>query len=202
MSANAHTFHSHSNDAAAWFVTLLANSSRLARRLKLWPSEDAKLICLLECCKQISEISQIHGSTVKTGLDHVPFPLSKLLASSIQNIEYAASIFNHIRNPNLFMFNTMLRAYSISDEPKQALVVFNDLRARHIMLDQFSFITTLKACARESAIGTGQGIHGVVVRSGHGFFVNVKNTLLRLYCASGKIEDAHQLFDDFLKETI
>ncbi|KAK9935170.1 hypothetical protein M0R45_022282 [Rubus argutus] len=178
-------------------MSLLANSSRLARRLKLWPWEDAKLICLLKCCKQISEISQIHGSMVKTGLDHAPFPLSKLLASSIQNIEYAASIFNHIQNPNLFMFNTMLRAYSISDEPKQALVVFNDLRARHIMLDQFSFITTLKACARESAVGAGQGIHGVVVRSGHGFFVGVKNTLLRLYCASGKIADAHQLFDEF-----
>ncbi|KAL6190044.1 hypothetical protein ACLB2K_036445 [Fragaria x ananassa] len=170
---------------------------RLGQRLNLWPPENSKLISLLQCCKQVSEISQIHGSIVKTGLDHNPFFLSKLLASSVHHNQYAASIFSHIRNPNLFMFNTLLRAYSISDEPNKAFLVFNDLRARGIVLDQFSFITTLKACARELAIETGQGIHGVVVRSGHGGFIGVKNTLLHIYCVSGKIEDAHQLFDEF-----
>ncbi|PRQ40809.1 putative pentatricopeptide [Rosa chinensis] len=170
---------------------------RLGQRLNLWPWESAKLISLLECCKQVSEISQIHGSMVKTGLDHNPFAMSKLLASSVHHIQYAASIFGHIRNPNRFMFNTLLRAYSISDEPKQAFLVFNNLRARNIVLDQFSFTTALKACARELASGTGQGIHGVVVRSGHGGFITVKNTLLHFYCVCGKIEDAHHLFDEF-----
>ncbi|CAB4264594.1 unnamed protein product [Prunus armeniaca] len=188
---------------AAWLMTLLAKSSRLGHRLELWPKhhsvfpDDLKVISLLESCKLTSEISQIHGSMVKTGLDCVPFTLSKLLVSSIHDIQYAASIFNHIQNPNLFMFNTMVRGYSISDDPTHAFRVFNNLRAQNITLDQFSFITTLKACARELAIGTGQGIHGIVVRSGHGMFVNVKNTLLHFYCISRKMEDAHKLFDEF-----
>lgn len=133
---------------------------------------------------------------IKTGLVDVPFTVGKLLASSIQDIDYAASIFNHIPNPNLFMFNTMLRGYSISHNPKQAIVVFNGLRAQQMMLDQFSFISTLKACARELAYETGQGIHGVVVRSGHGLFTNVKNALSHFYCVCGRIENAHQLFDE------
>lgn len=65
-----------------------------------------------------------------------------------------------------------------------------------MILDQFSFIPTLKACARELAYETGQGIHGVVVRSGHGLFTNVKNALLHFYCVCGRIGDAHQLFDE------
>ncbi|KAJ9709260.1 hypothetical protein PVL29_000964 [Vitis rotundifolia] len=158
--------------------------------------EDQSLISLLESCTQTSEICQVHGSMVKTGLVNVPFTLSKLLASSIQDIDYAASIFNHIPNPNLFMFNTMLRGYSISHHPKQAFVVFRGLRAQQMMLDQFSFIPTLKACARELAYETGRGIHGVVVRSGHGLFTNVKNALLHFYCVCGRIGDAHQLFDE------
>ncbi|KAM0983925.1 hypothetical protein ACFX2I_011331 [Malus domestica] len=189
--------------SAAWLMTLIAKSSRLGQRLTLSPThnsvffQDLSLISLLPSCKTVSEISQIHGSMVKTGLDHLPFPSSKLLASSIQDIQYAAAIFNRIQNPNLFMFNTMLRAYSISDDPKHAFHIFNNLRAQNITLDQFSFVATIKACARESAIGTGRGIHGVVVRSGFGPFVNVKNTLLQFYCSSGKIEDARKVFDEF-----
>ncbi|PRQ43415.1 putative pentatricopeptide [Rosa chinensis] len=35
------------------------------------------------------------------------------------------------------------------------------------------------------------------MRSGHGRFITVKNTLLHCYCVCGKIEDAHHLFDEF-----
>lgn len=163
-------------------------------------SQDQKLIRLLKSCKKISETSQIHGFMVKTGLDLVPFTVSKLLACAIQDMEYAASIFKYIQDPNLYMFNTMIRGCSIGDCPNQAFGVFNHLRAQGVILDQFSFVTTLKACARVLAFGAGQGIHGVVVRSGHGLFINVKNTLLHLYCGCGRISDAHKLFDEFPRE--
>ena len=134
---------------------------------------------------------------VKTGLDRVPFTLSKLLDSSTQDMEYAASIFKYVQNPNLFMFNTMLRGYSISDDPVQAFGVFNHLRGQSIGLDEFSFASMLKACARVLGIVSGQGIHGVVLSSGHGLFVNVKNTLLHLYSVCGRIGDARKLFAEF-----
>ncbi|GAV71332.1 PPR domain-containing protein/PPR_2 domain-containing protein, partial [Cephalotus follicularis] len=111
-------------------------------------------------------------------------------------MQYAASIFKNIENPNLFMFNTMLRGYSISDKPKQAFGIFNHLRTDGFLLDQFSFVTILKACARELAFWMGIGIHGVVIRSGHVLLINVKNTLLHFYCVCGEIEDAHKLFDE------
>ncbi len=190
-------------------MTLLVKPTCLRQTLNIWAklvnskqhystfSQDHKFLSLLQSCKQTSETSQVHGFMVKTGLDNVPFTLSKLLASSIHDMEYAASIFKFIQNPNLFMFNTMLRGYSISDDPIQALGIFNHLRAQGIVLDQFSFVATLKVCARVLGIVTGQGIHGVVLRSGHGLFINVKNTLLHLYCVCGRIGDAHKLFDEF-----
>ncbi|GMY26021.1 pentatricopeptide repeat-containing protein At1g26900, mitochondrial [Fagus crenata] len=190
-------------------MTLLVKPTCLRQTLNIWAklvnskrhystfSQDHKFLSLLQSCKQTSETSQVHGFMVKTGLDNVPFTLSKLLASSIHDMEYAASIFKFIQNPNLFMFNTMLRGYSISDDPIQALGIFNHLRAQGIVLDQFSFVATLKVCARVLGIVTGQGIHGVVLRSGHGLFINVKNTLLHLYCVCGRSGDAHKLFDEF-----
>ncbi|KAK2636241.1 hypothetical protein Ddye_031033 [Dipteronia dyeriana] len=191
-------------------MNLAHNKSRLGQNLKIWSktfvsnqnfvvSQYEDLISQLQSCKQTPEIAQIHGYFVKTGLDQNPFNLSKLLASSVHNIQYAASIFEHIQNPNLFMFNTMLRGYAISDDPKQAFGIFNNLRARGLLLDQFSYITTLKACARdhESAAILGQVIHCLVEKSGHVLFINVKNTLLHFYSVSGKIGDAHKLFDEY-----
>ncbi|KGN50343.1 pentatricopeptide repeat-containing protein At1g26900, mitochondrial [Cucumis sativus] len=159
-------------------------------------SDQAKLLSLLESCNGTSKISQIHCYMVKTALDLDPFTLSKLLASAILDIKYAASIFREIRNPNLFMFNTMLRGYSNSNDSKQAFVIFNDLRNQDFLPDRFSFITTLKACARELAIHVGKGIHGIVHKSGHGLFNDVNNILLHFYGACEQIKDAHKLFDE------
>ncbi|XP_043723839.1 pentatricopeptide repeat-containing protein At1g26900, mitochondrial-like [Telopea speciosissima] len=155
------------------------------------------LIPSLKSCNQTSEASQIHAHMIKTGLDVIPFTVSKLLAScALLDMDYAASIFNQIQNPNLFMFNTMLRGYSICEHAQQALLLFNSIRALGIPLDQFSFISTLKSCARELALQTGLGIHAVVVRCGYEFLINVRNTLLHFYCDCGRTRDAHQLFDE------
>ncbi|KAG6574062.1 Pentatricopeptide repeat-containing protein, mitochondrial, partial [Cucurbita argyrosperma subsp. sororia] len=182
----------------------LSHALCLRRNLNIWSknlshgvsSDDQKLLFLLKSCNGTSEISQIHCYMVKTALDLVPFTLSKLLASAILDIKYAASIFKVIRNPNLFMFNTMLRGYSNSDDSKQAFVIFNQLRNQNFLPDEFSFITILKACARELAINPGQGIHGLVHRSGHGLFSHLNNMLLHFYCACGQIGNARKLFDE------
>ncbi|XP_010551529.1 PREDICTED: pentatricopeptide repeat-containing protein At1g26900, mitochondrial isoform X2 [Tarenaya hassleriana] len=185
----------------------LANTSRLSRNLlfrhgSFDPTHVAlslrceKLIDDLKSCRNVVEVSQIHGYMVKAGLDQDSFAISKLLAFSIQDIRYASSIFGHVSDPNLYMFNTMLRGYSISDEPEQAFRLFNRLREKGFTLDQFSFIPTLKSCARESAIAMGQGIHGVVLRSGFMSFTDLKNALLHFYGICGRSNDARKLFDE------
>ncbi|WCJ28701.1 Pentatricopeptide repeat (PPR) superfamily protein [Euphorbia peplus] len=164
---------------------------------KIQISSYVDLISLLKSCKQTSKISQIHGFMVKMGIDHDSFAKSKLLASAVQDIKYATSIFNDIQNPNLFMFNTMLRACSIGNDPKQAFIVFNNLRTHGILLDQFSFITVLKACVRELAVKKGREIHGLVVKSGNLLFIEVKNTLLHFYSICSRIGDVWKLFEEF-----
>ncbi|KAK6131368.1 hypothetical protein DH2020_034888 [Rehmannia glutinosa] len=159
------------------------------------------LISLLQSCEQASQTAQIHGLMLKTGLDQVPFPLSKLLAQvSMQDIPYAASIFKHIESPNLYMFNTMLRGHSVNYDPRKGLILFNYMRAenhsQHFLLDQFTFVSVLKSCSRLLEVWAGLCVHTVVLKSGFDVFLNVKNALLQFYCVCGRIEDAHQLFDD------
>ncbi|WJX22611.1 hypothetical protein P8452_11900 [Trifolium repens] len=134
---------------------------------------------------------------IKTSLTNVPFTLSKFLAASILDMDYASTIFSYIQNPNLFMFNTMLRGYSISNFSNKALPIFNEVRNSGIELDQFSFVAVLKACGRSLEVGFGRGVHGIAMKSGNRLFVDVNNTLLQFYCVCRRIEDAHKVFDEF-----
>ncbi|CAJ2658646.1 unnamed protein product [Trifolium pratense] len=156
-----------------------------------------KLTLVLKSCKKTSEIRQIHCYMIKTSLTNVPFTLSKLLAASVLDMDYASTIFSYIQNPNLFMFNTMLRGYSISNFSNKALPIFNEVRNSGIELDQFSFVTVLKACGRSLEVGFGSGVHGIAMKSGNRLFVDVNNTLLQFYCVCRRIEDAHKVFDEF-----
>ncbi|KAK4429459.1 Pentatricopeptide repeat-containing protein, mitochondrial [Sesamum alatum] len=138
---------------------------------------------------------------LKTGLDNIPFPLSKLLAQvCMQDIRYAADVFEQIKSPNLYMFNTMLRGYSVSNDPQKGPALFNCMRAQNhrqeFLLDQFTFVSVLKSCSRSLEVWTGLGVHTVVLKSGFDLFLNVKNALLHFYCVCGRIPEAHQLFDE------
>ncbi|KAL3641054.1 hypothetical protein CASFOL_016022 [Castilleja foliolosa] len=157
------------------------------------------LISLLQSCQKTSQTAQIHALMIKAGLDQDPFPLSKLLAQvSIQDIQYATSIFNHIESTNLYMFNTMLRGYSISDDPQKGLILFNRMRNRCYKLDfdQFTFISVLKCCSNLLEVRVGLVAHSVILRSGFDSFLNVENALMHFYCVCKRIKDAHKVFDE------
>lgn len=181
-------------------ITSLLNRNFVFRRKNLdslLSRQWQKLIDDLRACRDIVEVSRIHGYMVKTGIDKDDFAVSKLLAfSSVLDIRYASSIFEHVSDTNLFMFNTMLRGYSMSDEPEQAFRVFNQLRAKGFTLDRFSFITTLKSCSRELCSSIGEGVHGIVLRSGFMVFTDLRNALLHFYCVCGRIIDARRVFDE------
>lgn len=209
------TYNTVSNHFLAISVELMFKiniKSQCWQKFRIWftnhknysrvPShQHENIISLIQSCEQISEAAQVHGLMIKAGLDQIPFPFSKFLAQvCMQDIDYAVYVFKQIKSPNLFMLNTMLRGHSISDDPRKALVLFNYTRAqnyRHdFSLDQFTFVSVLKSCSRLFDICTGLGVHSVVVKSGFDLFLNVMNALLHFYCVCGRIQDAHQLFDE------
>ncbi|XP_010323246.1 pentatricopeptide repeat-containing protein At1g26900, mitochondrial [Solanum lycopersicum] len=165
-------------------------------------SSDQNLISQLQSCKNISEITQFHALMIKTGQDQIPFTLSKLLACSIQFTDYISSIFKYVKSPNLYMYNTMLRSYSISDDPQKGLVFFNYMREQCVVLDQFAFVSVLRSCIRLMEKWTGVAVHSVVLKSGFDLFLDLKNTLLNFYCVCGGIRCAHKLFDEISKRDL
>ena len=90
-------------------------------------SNVAQTLSLLERCTNMMELLQIHARIYKRGfiIDHIP--VSRLLTFSTSldfgNLIYARKVFDRISRRNTFMWNTMIRGYSNSNEPKEALLL-------------------------------------------------------------------------------
>ncbi|OWM67614.1 hypothetical protein CDL15_Pgr024699 [Punica granatum] len=81
------------------------------------------LLRLINDCKNVRELKQIHIQLVKS-LSIIEsdcgFLVNRLLfncaLSSSQSLTYAANVFNSIKNPNLSAYNIMIRAFALKHD--------------------------------------------------------------------------------------
>ncbi|KAG6663335.1 hypothetical protein CIPAW_02G019300 [Carya illinoinensis] len=152
------------------------------------------------------EIKQIHARLYKTGLIGDPNAVSRLLASSISpdfgSLTYARKVFDEISRPNTFMWNTMIRGYSKSNEPEAALLLYHQMLCHSAPHNAYTFPFLLKACSTLSALEETQQIHAHIIKTGFGLDVYATNSLLHVYAISGCIKSAHLLFERLLERDI
>ncbi|KAG2720097.1 hypothetical protein I3760_02G020000 [Carya illinoinensis] len=169
-------------------------------------SNVAQSLCLLERCSKMVEIKQIHARLYKTGLIGDPNAVSRLLASSISpdfgSLTYARKVFDEISRPNTFMWNTMIRGYSKSNEPEAALLLYHQMLCHSAPHNAYTFPFLLKACSTLSALEETQQIHAHIIKTGFGLDVYATNSLLHVYAISGCIKSAHLLFERLLERDI
>ena len=162
-------------------------------------SNVAQTLSLLERCTNMMELKQIHARIYKTGLIIDPIPVSRLLTFSTSldfgNLIYARKVFDRISRRNTFMWNTMIRGYSNSNEPKEALFLYHQMLCHSTPHNAYTFPFLLKACSRMSALEETQQIHAHIIKTGFGLDIYATNSLLHVYAISGSIKSAHLLFD-------
>ncbi|KAL6296709.1 hypothetical protein ACE6H2_004851 [Prunus campanulata] len=158
------------------------------------------LLALIETCASLNQLKQIHAKTIISGLSYNHFILTQIANSSLfpQSLNYATRILVRTQEPSIFIYNSMIKAYSQSETPFVALSMYNNMRVRENAVgDQFTYPFVLKACASELAVEKGREVHGVVVRIGFDSDRFLCSSLLNFYGVCGKIESARLVFDEF-----
>lgn len=110
-------------------------------------------------------------------------------------IGYAHKLFDHITEPDTFMWNTMIRGSAQSQKPLNAVVYYTQMEKRSSRPDNFTFPFILKACTKLCWVKMGMGIHGKVVRFGFESNNSVRNTLIYFHANCGDLRVATALFD-------
>ncbi|KAH0771533.1 hypothetical protein KY290_015514 [Solanum tuberosum] len=175
--------------------TIASRSSNLHRQSSLWSK-----------CKDLQSLKQIHALMIIDGFNSNRIALRELIYASAvtfsASIHYAHKLFAQITQPDLFMWNTMLRGSAQSHRPSLAVSVYTQMEKRSIRPDSYTFPFLLKACTKLSWLFSGLTVHGKIVK--HGFESNkfARNTLIYFHANVGDIRIAGQLFDGSAKRDV
>ncbi|KAL0343865.1 UNVERIFIED_CONTAM: Pentatricopeptide repeat-containing protein [Sesamum angustifolium] len=175
--------------------TTTSKSSVFHQRSYLWRN-----------CTNHRALKQIHACLIVNGFNSDRSALRELVyASAIAfqtTIDYAHQMFVRIIEPDLFMWNTMLRGSAQSSRPQLAVSLYARMEKLFIQPDHYTFPFVLKACARLSWVNMGCLIHGKVAK--HGFEWNkfARNSLIYFHANCGEIRIASLLFDTSARKDV
>ncbi|KAG6603968.1 Pentatricopeptide repeat-containing protein, partial [Cucurbita argyrosperma subsp. sororia] len=166
----------------------------------------AQTMSLLENCSNMKQLKEIHAQMIRTGTATEPKLATKLLTLCISphfgDLHYAQRVFNGISSPTTFMWNAMIRAYSNSNEPELAFLLYRQMLSSSVPHNSYTFPFLLKACRNFSAMSEALQVHGLVIKLGFGSDVFALNALLHVYALCGDIQYARQLFDNIPERDI
>ncbi|PIA59353.1 hypothetical protein AQUCO_00400323v1 [Aquilegia coerulea] len=158
------------------------------------------VLSLIEQCSNTTQLKQIHAHMLRIGLFFDPYSVSKLitvssLAPFSTSLDYARKVFDQIPQPNLYTWNTLIRAYASSSDPIHSLFIFTQM-LYHCPdpPNKFSFPFLIKAASELSDLFIGQVFHGMVVKLSLDTDVFVLNSLVHFYATCGELGQAYKVF--------
>ncbi|XVF19816.1 hypothetical protein REPUB_Repub11eG0143300 [Reevesia pubescens] len=166
------------------------------------PSFDhhSRILFSLKQCTDMSQVKQVHGQTLRSTLAYHPktlFLYSQILHfSSFLDFNYALQLFNQIKNPNSFMWNTLIRACAHDvNNKEQALRLYLDMLEQALVFpDKHTLPFVLKSCAYLFALSEGKQVHAHALKHGFGSDVYVNNSLIHFYTSCGCLDLAEKVF--------
>ncbi|XVE78739.1 hypothetical protein DITRI_Ditri14bG0002700 [Diplodiscus trichospermus] len=146
---------------------------------------ERELGCLLKRCSNLKHVEQFHGFMVRTALNHDKLLLSQFIetCSSLGFSGYAYSVFafNSERHSHIYVFNTMIKALTLSQSAFEALLVYKSIGRANLRPDSYSFPFALKAVVDLQALHLGTQIHSQAICAGLDSNIHVVAALVQMY---------------------
>ncbi|KAG0474103.1 hypothetical protein HPP92_015960 [Vanilla planifolia] len=142
-------------------------------------------LTLLQRCRSLVHLEQIHALCAKVGADGCNLFAGKLiLLASVtvaDSLDYARRVLDDFPSPDVFMFNTLIRGLAESDQPYLSLVTYLHMKRRLLAPDSFSFTFLLKAVANSRCLSAGAQLHSDAIRHGLDVHLYVGTTMVSMY---------------------
>ncbi|XP_058112334.1 putative pentatricopeptide repeat-containing protein At3g15930 [Magnolia sinica] len=172
----------------------------------LSPQQNHPPISPSQTFKSMGEFKQIHSQLIRTGRIHDPHEQAQIIAfcctHKTGNMDYARLLFEQIPEPNIFIWNTMIRGYSFRNSPESAASLYLEMLHRGVRPDHYTFPFMLKAFTRNIGFKCGEEFHAHIIKFGFSSNIFVQNALIHMYALCGRINDARHLFDKSSKQDV
>ncbi|CAN6452667.1 unnamed protein product [Victoria cruziana] len=160
--------------------------------------EPRLLLYRLRTCANLRQAKQVHCFLVSSGGQENFGGAMVLKMVDMGFTEYAQQVFDEIRQPNVFVSNSLLSALSRSGLDEKAVRCFFSIHRNDHLLNSFSFSPVLKACAAIPEFHAGRQIHALIIRMGFGSNVVVRTGLVDFYGKLRDMDSAECAFNEIL----
>ncbi|KAI3805210.1 hypothetical protein L1987_27380 [Smallanthus sonchifolius] len=149
-------------------------------------------------------LTQIHAHFLRHHLHQSNHILSHFVSvcGSLRKMDYAHLVFLQTQHPNILLYNSMIKGYSLSPPFQMSLNMFHAMKKHGIWPDEFTFAPVLKSCSNLCDVRFGKTIHCQVVSLGFYRFSGVRIGLVEMYVNCGKIKDAYKVFDEMPERNV
>ncbi|CAN0914094.1 Pentatricopeptide repeat-containing protein At1g09190 [Linum grandiflorum] len=166
---------------------------------------ERKVLRLLHSHKSWNHLRQIHARILRHGLNQCNQVLTHFVSvcGSLNRMQYSDRVFDQTHNPNIFLFNAMIKGYSVCGPFEESLHLFSWMKKEcGIWADEYTFAPLLKACSSLGDLRFGQCVQKEVVARGFGGFSSIRIGVVEMYTTCGGMEDARKVFDEMLEREV
>ncbi|KAE8678442.1 Pentatricopeptide repeat-containing protein [Hibiscus syriacus] len=140
----------------------------------------------LHKCNNLSHVKQLQAQIIKQNLHQDLYIAPKLISafSLCRQLALALNVFNQIQDPNVHLYNTLIRACVQNSQPTQAFSFYFEMLWNGILADNFTYPFLLKAC---NSLKLLQMIHTQIEKNGFLGDIFVPNALIDSYSKFGEL---------------
>ncbi|KAF7127190.1 hypothetical protein RHSIM_Rhsim11G0096200 [Rhododendron simsii] len=151
-----------------------------------------------KCTTSLQHLKQTHALILRTGhfQDHY---VSGSLAYSYANpdletLDFSVRVFDQVRNPNVFVWNSLVRGFLDNNQPLNALSFYSTkMVGSRSKPNKYTYPLLLKACAVLGAVEEGVQVHAHVVKYGLSGGRHVRSAGVHMYVSFGRVLDAQNV---------
>ncbi|XP_004301874.1 PREDICTED: pentatricopeptide repeat-containing protein At2g22410, mitochondrial-like [Fragaria vesca subsp. vesca] len=161
---------------------------------------------LLEQCSSMTHLKQLHAQIILHRLTSENLTVGKLISfcsvSAAGDLRYAQLVFDQVHEPNKYMYNSLIRGYSNSNDTFKAMSLYYHMINSGLSPNEFTLPFVLKVCAAKTAYWEGVAVQCQAVKLGIGCQVCVQNGLINVYSVCGLVHCARNVFDEMSERSL
>ncbi|KAG9439206.1 hypothetical protein H6P81_019371 [Aristolochia fimbriata] len=161
--------------------------------------EKQKIASLLKTCSRFRDLKLIYAGMVRKNTHQDSFLINLLIAASsnFRRIDFALLVFGQMKEPNVVVYNAILKGFVRCSSPMQALCFYvREMLTSCVLPTSFTFSSLIKACAQVPAVEFGEALHGRTLKSGFGSHLFLQTGLIDFYISCNKAAECQNVFDE------
>ncbi|GAV58878.1 PPR domain-containing protein/PPR_2 domain-containing protein [Cephalotus follicularis] len=152
----------------------------------------------------IKDLESVYATMVKNNSNQDCLFVNQFISActSFYQPNHALLAFSQMHEPNVFVYNALLRGFVFCNHPLQALVYYLLMLRAEVMPTSYTFPSLVKACSLLSALRFGEGVHGHNWKHGFNSHVYVQTSLIDFYSNLSQIVESRKVFDEMTERDV